>query len=61
MIVRKLKKVGSSLCDDWTSQRAVPTYARAAVVVLDGTLFDDGVCARIKEELLKEFNLPPTS
>jgi type I restriction enzyme M protein len=31
--------------------------ARAAVVVPDGTLFGDGVCARIKEELLKEFNL----
>jgi type I restriction enzyme M protein len=25
--------------------------------VPDGTLFGDGVCARIKEELLKEFNL----
>jgi len=31
--------------------------ARAAVVVPDGTLFGDGVCARIKESLLKEFNL----
>jgi type I restriction enzyme M protein len=31
--------------------------ARAAVVVPNGTLFSDGVCARIKEELLKEFNL----
>src|SRR5204863_1804024 len=31
--------------------------ARAAVVVPHGTLFGDGVCARIKEELLKEFNL----
>jgi type I restriction enzyme M protein len=31
--------------------------ARAAVVVPDGTLFGDGVCARIKEELVKEFNL----
>jgi hypothetical protein len=31
--------------------------ARAAVVVPDGTLFGDGVCARIKEELLREFNL----
>ena len=30
---------------------------RAAVVVPNGTLFGDGVCARIKEELLKEFNL----
>ena len=33
--------------------------ARAAVVVPNGTLFGDGVCARIKEELLKDFNLPP--
>jgi type I restriction enzyme M protein len=31
--------------------------ARAAVVVPNGTLFGDGVCARIKAELLKEFNL----
>ena len=31
--------------------------ARAAVVVPNGTLFGDGVCVRIKEELLKEFNL----
>jgi type I restriction enzyme M protein len=30
---------------------------RAGVVVLNGTLFGDGVCARIKEELLKDFNL----
>ena len=29
----------------------------AAVVVPNGTLFGDGVCARIKEELLKDFNL----
>lgn len=31
--------------------------ARAAVVVPNGTLFGDGVCARIKEDLLKDFNL----
>lgn len=31
--------------------------ARAAVVVPNGTLFGDGVSARIKEELLKDFNL----
>ena len=31
--------------------------SRAAVVVPNGTLFGDGVCARIKEELLKDFNL----
>ena len=30
---------------------------RAAVVVPNGTLFGDGVCARIKEELLKNYNL----
>jgi type I restriction enzyme M protein len=31
--------------------------ARAAVIVPNGTLFGDGVCARIKEELLTTFNL----
>ena len=30
---------------------------RAAVVVPNGTLFGDGVCARIKEDLLKNYNL----
>ncbi len=30
---------------------------RAAVVVPNGLLFGDGVCARIKEDLLKNFNL----
>jgi len=30
---------------------------QAGVIVPNGTLFGDGVCARIKEELLKEFNL----
>jgi type I restriction enzyme M protein len=30
---------------------------RAGMVVPNGTLFGDGVCARIKEHLLKEFNL----
>ncbi|MBN9392190.1 MAG: N-6 DNA methylase [Chloroflexi bacterium] len=34
-----------------------PRPGRAAVVVPDGTLFGDGVCARIKEEMLREFNL----
>ena len=37
--------------------RRRPTPGRAAVVVPNGTLFGDGVCARIKEELLTEFNL----
>jgi type I restriction enzyme M protein len=43
LIMRKLKRL--------------PKPGRAGVVVPNGTLFGDGVCARIKEELLKEFNL----
>ncbi|MDR0882675.1 MAG: type I restriction-modification system subunit M [Candidatus Adiutrix sp.] len=43
LIMRKLRRQGGK--------------GRAAVVVPNGTLFGDGVCARIKEELLKEFNL----
>src|SRR6266704_1361190 len=34
-----------------------PAPGRAGIVVPNGTLFGDGVCARIKEELLKDFNL----
>ena len=37
--------------------RRVPKGGRAGVVVPNGTLFGDGICARIKEELLKDFNL----
>ncbi|MDD2836905.1 MAG: N-6 DNA methylase, partial [Methanothrix sp.] len=37
--------------------RRQPKPGRASVVVPDGMLFGDGVAARIKEELLKEFNL----
>ncbi|HCF84431.1 MAG TPA: SAM-dependent methyltransferase, partial [Ktedonobacter sp.] len=37
--------------------RRSPTPGRAGVVVPNGTLFGDGISARIKEELLKEFNL----
>jgi type I restriction enzyme M protein len=37
--------------------RKMPRPGRAGVIVPDGTLFGDGVCARIKEELLKDFNL----
>jgi type I restriction enzyme M protein len=43
LIMRKLKRM--------------PKPGRAAVIVPNGTLFGDGVCGRIKEELLKEFNL----
>ena len=46
LIMRKLRRPGGK------SQGG-----RAAVVVPNGTLFGDGVCARIKEQLLKEFNL----
>ena len=37
--------------------RRAPHGGRAGVVVPNGTLFGDGVCARIKEELLTQFNL----
>lgn len=37
--------------------RRKPKPGRAAVIVPNGTLFGDGVCARIKEELLTDFNL----
>jgi type I restriction enzyme M protein len=47
LIMRKLKR----------QPTPVGRRARAAAVVPNGTLFGDGVCARIKEELLKEFNL----
>ena len=45
LIMRKLKRPARG------------TPGRAAVVVPNGTLFGDGVCYRIKEELLKEYNL----
>jgi type I restriction enzyme M protein len=37
--------------------RRAPKPGRAGVVVPNGTLFGDGMAARIKEELLKDFNL----
>ncbi|HJT35962.1 MAG TPA: class I SAM-dependent DNA methyltransferase [Pirellulales bacterium] len=37
--------------------RVTPRPGRAGVVVPNGTLFGDGVCARIKHELLTKFNL----
>ena len=49
------KRGGTPL--DLAAGTAALRYSRAAVVVPNGTLFGDGVCARIKEELLKEFNL----
>lgn len=47
LIMRKLKRPGHG------SDRG----GRAAVIVPNGTLFGDGLCARIKEELLRDFNL----
>src|SRR5881409_190065 len=61
LIMRKLRRVRSSgfsrSGSDADRLKAGLQTARAAVVVPNGTLFGDGVCARIKEELLKEFNL----
>lgn len=37
--------------------RRHPTPGRAAVIIPNGTLFGDGICAVIKEDLLKDFNL----
>jgi type I restriction enzyme M protein len=37
--------------------RRQPKPGRAAVVVPNGVLFGEGICSRIKEDLLKEFNL----
>jgi type I restriction enzyme M protein len=45
LIMRKLKRPARG------------TPGRAAVIVPNGTLFGDGICARIKEELLEEYNL----
>ena len=50
LIMRKLRRRARSF-DGQT------THGRAAVVVPNGTLFGDGICARIKQELLSEFNL----
>ena len=51
-IMRKLRVAGRR-CPAASRARG----GRAAVVVPNGTLFGDGVCAVIKEELLKEFHL----
>ena len=51
LIMRKLKRPACRCETQGEDQAAGP------VVVPNGTLFGDGVCARIKEELLTEFNL----
>lgn len=52
-IMRKLRVAGAPIRSGKSAERG----GRAAVVVPNGTLFGDGVCAVIKEELLKEFKL----
>lgn len=47
LIMRKIKRPG----------RGSVKGGRAAVIVPNGTLFGDGVAARIKEELVKSYNL----
>lgn len=37
--------------------RRPPKPGRAAIIVPNGMLFGDGICARVKEELLANFNL----
>lgn len=48
LIMRKLRRIGT---------KPGGKGGRCGMVVPNGTLFGDGVCGRIKEELLKEFNL----
>jgi type I restriction enzyme M protein len=57
LIMRKLKRPGSPSPSGRGKGEGNVTGGRAAVVVPNGTLFGDGICARIKEELLKDFNL----
>ncbi len=56
LIMRKLRRPGAR-SETGNLKSQMPKGGRAGVVVPNGTLFGDGVCARIKEELLKDFNL----
>jgi type I restriction enzyme M protein len=56
LIMRKLKRPGVPSPAHGQGEGNM-TGGRAAVVVPNGTLFGDGICARIKEELLTAFNL----
>jgi len=65
LIMRKLRRPGAAVLSPSGSDHAARgargegarAGGRAAVVVPNGTLFGDGVCARIKAQLLDEFNL----
>ncbi len=52
-ITRKLRVAGAPL----SGRKRAEKGGRAAVIVPNGVLFGDGVCAVIKEEMLKEFRL----
>lgn len=52
-IMRKLRVAGAPVSGGKPAARG----GRAAVVVPNGTLFGDGVCAVIKEKMLQEFRL----
>ena len=54
LIMRKLRRPG---LPSPSGRGAGGEGGRAAVVVPNGTLFADGICGRIKQELLTEFNL----
>lgn len=53
LIMRLLRRKSRAVSSSGAGNRP----ARAAVVVPNGTLFGDGVAARIKQELLTDFNL----
>jgi type I restriction enzyme M protein len=58
LIMRKLRRLKPAPTTDTSVGAGFSLRGgRAGVVVPNGTLFGDGVCARIKGELLKEFNL----
>ena len=60
LIMRKLRRPGARLPSPsgrGAGGEGCFAAGRAAVVVPNGTLFGDGVCARIKAQLLEEFNL----
>jgi type I restriction enzyme M protein len=58
LIMRKLRRPGATATAFSPLGRRLGVRAgRCGMVVPNGTLFGDGVCVRLKEELLKEFNL----
>ncbi|MDP3091369.1 MAG: class I SAM-dependent DNA methyltransferase [Nitrospira sp.] len=60
LIMRKLRRPGAP-SESRDSKSQISKGGRAGVVVPNGILFGDGVCARIKEELLKDLTSTPLS